>query len=130
MKVAPVLLNVIVDSKPRTVRLTDVHLTPFITRNIISYGKLEHKGFKLVYVDGLRSLVYSKTGAVVFDVQMDNHVLVLQAGSKRWRKESHDVSMAVINEEASADADIEVQVGTLMQFTDVWLICHMIRLSV
>nr|CCA27547.1 AlNc14C572G12183 [Albugo laibachii Nc14] len=79
-------------------------------------SELEHKEFKLVYVDGLRSLVLSKTGAAVLDVQMDNHVLVIQAGSKRSSKESHGVIMAVINEEASADADIEVQAETLLQF--------------
>ena len=67
-------------------------------------------------MDGIQSLVHSKTGAVVLDVRMDNHVLVVQAGLKRSSKESHDVRMAVINEEASADADIEMQVGTLMQF--------------
>ena len=110
------LLKLIVAGKPRTVRLTDVHLAPLTARNIIWYERLEHKEFKLVYVDGLRSLVLSKTGAAVLDVQMDNHVLVIQAGSKRSSKESHGVIMAVINEEASADADIEVQAETLLQF--------------
>lgn len=57
--VRSVLLHVTVAGN-LTVRLTDVHLAPRITRNFILCGELEQRGVKLGYVDGVRSLVYPR----------------------------------------------------------------------
>lgn len=48
-KVEYVLLQITVAGTACIVYLTDVHLAPSVMRNIISYGKLENKGFKLMY---------------------------------------------------------------------------------
>lgn len=48
-KVEYVLLQVTVAGTACIVYLTDVHLALSVMRNIISYGKLENKGFKLMY---------------------------------------------------------------------------------
>lgn len=115
-KVGSVLLQVLADGSPRTVRLNDVHVTPLITRSIISYGILEKKGFRIKYENGQRTLVDSRTGTTVFDVQMKNNVLVVQAQANCTSGSSLDVIMAVVNEEVTVDPDVNVQSGTLMEF--------------
>ena len=46
---------------------------------------------------------------MLFDVHMENHFFLLQSESKFLIKESYDVSMVVIHEEASADVEVDVQ---------------------
>ena len=52
LRVGNVVLTVVAGGQVRDVTLTEVYLAPELSRNIISYGKLEHKGFRIVY-DGI-----------------------------------------------------------------------------
>ena len=48
-QVGSVVLTVLARGQQQDVTLTDVYLAPELSRNIMSYGKLEIKGFGLVY---------------------------------------------------------------------------------
>ncbi|GAB9476474.1 unnamed protein product [Globisporangium polare] len=115
-KVVSVLLNVAVRGERRGVRLTDVHFAPSLSRNIISYGRLERKGYRLVYDGNRRVLASRSPGAVAFEVTMDNNVLIVQLNSECARGGPMDVIMAVLAGESAAEPSPDVQVGTLMQF--------------
>uniref|UniRef100_M4BNR5 RxLR effector candidate protein n=1 Tax=Hyaloperonospora arabidopsidis (strain Emoy2) TaxID=559515 RepID=M4BNR5_HYAAE len=59
----------------KPVKLTDVYLAPQLACNIVSFGNLEQKGFRLVNDDGARSLARRRNDAVVFDVTTKRNVL-------------------------------------------------------
>ncbi|CAI5725772.1 unnamed protein product [Peronospora destructor] len=55
-RVGSVVLTVMVKGHQRDVTLTEVYLAPELSQNIMSYGKLERKGFGLVYDGTTRAL--------------------------------------------------------------------------
>ena len=77
-RVGSVRLCVMAGGKERTVKLTDVYLATELERNIISYGKLELKGFGLVYDGASRALAKRSNGEVAFDLTMENNVLYVK----------------------------------------------------
>uniref|UniRef100_A0AAV1UPH6 Retrovirus-related Pol polyprotein from transposon TNT 1-94-like beta-barrel domain-containing protein n=1 Tax=Peronospora matthiolae TaxID=2874970 RepID=A0AAV1UPH6_9STRA len=46
-KVGSVRLSVVANGQEKTVKLTNVYYSPSLARNIISYGKLDQKGYSL-----------------------------------------------------------------------------------
>ena len=72
-----VLLHVMACGKESVIRLTEVYFAPLLTRNIVSYGKPEQKGYGINYKDNWRALISLTTGDTVFDMAMCNNVLVL-----------------------------------------------------
>ena len=59
MQIDSVRLEVIARGLESTVILSDVYLALRLTKNIVSYGKLERKGFDLVYDCEKRALARS-----------------------------------------------------------------------
>ena len=98
--------------------LTDVYLAPELSRNIMSYGKLEFKGFGLVYNGESRVLVRRSNGQVAFDVGMDHNVLYVQTvAAAREPRAPSDVLMAIRTSQASPDEpDSDTQSGSLLHF--------------
>ena len=74
-RVGRVVLTVKAEGHERDVTLTEVYLAPDLSKNIMSYGKLERKGFGLVYDGMKRALARRSNGEVVFDIKMENNVL-------------------------------------------------------
>ena len=61
-QVRSVRLRVMAEGVERVVTLTDIFLAPKLSCNIMSFGKLEQKGFKIPYSSGARSLVRRSDG--------------------------------------------------------------------
>ena len=55
-RVGIVAMTVMVIGQQQDVTLTEVYLSPDLSRNIMSYGKLERKGFVLVLNGNKRAL--------------------------------------------------------------------------
>uniref|UniRef100_A0AAV1U906 GAG-pre-integrase domain-containing protein n=1 Tax=Peronospora matthiolae TaxID=2874970 RepID=A0AAV1U906_9STRA len=103
--------------KERTVKLSEVYLATELELNIVSYGKLELKGFKLVYDGATRSLANRSNGEVAFDLTMENNVLYVETvKTSHLRSMPSDVLMAILAEEGAAESSLGVQSGTLMNF--------------
>ncbi|CAI5732623.1 unnamed protein product [Peronospora farinosa] len=101
------------DGKERTVKLTDVYLATQLKRNIVSYGKLELKGFGLVYDGATRALVKRSNREVAFDLTILNNVLYVQTVSPSCVIGTPaDVLMAILSDEAMADSTSDTQSGT------------------
>lgn len=117
-RVGNVVLRVLAKGKQQTVTLTEVFLAPELARNIMSYGKLERKGFGLVYDGTTRSLARRRNGEVAFDVLMKFNVLYVRTvESERVTQTPNDVLMAILmREESSDDTDADVQTGSLLHF--------------
>ena len=110
-------LRVIANGEDRTITLTDVYLAPQLARNIVSYEKLEHKGFGLVYRGSGRSLVRRSDGEIAFDVSMQTNVLyVKKSVTPVEQKNPRDALMAVIFDAGSSMPVDGVQSGSLMNF--------------
>ena len=76
--VGSVVLSVMACGRPAKISLTEVYYAPKLTRNIVSYGIIELKGYALGYKDGQRSIISLTTGDIIFDVAMHNNVLLLE----------------------------------------------------
>ena len=63
--------------------MTEAYLAPGLSRNIISYFRLEWKGFGLVYDSAKRALVRRRDGKVKFDISMDNSVIYVNTVDKK-----------------------------------------------
>jgi len=84
--------------------------------NIISYGLLEKKGFRMEYRGPHRVIaVTSDKGTAVLDVHRRNNVLVVHTTNQESGRSTGDVLMAALAE-AQEGVGPDVQVGTLMQF--------------
>ena len=77
-RVGNVVLTVLAKGRQKNVTLTDVFLAPELVRNIMSYGKLERKGFDLDYDGTTRGLARRRVGEVAFDVMMRYNVLYVR----------------------------------------------------
>ena len=74
-RVGSVRLKVFARGAETTVTLTEVYLAPRLSKDIVSYGKLQSRGFALVYDGDKRSLARRSDGAIAFDVAIDSNVL-------------------------------------------------------
>ena len=74
-RVGSVRLEVIARGVESIVTLTDMYMAPRLEKNIVSYGKLESKGFALTYDKKRRTFARRSDGAVAFDVVMKSNVL-------------------------------------------------------
>lgn len=85
-----------------TVTLTEVYLAPRLAKDIVSYGKLESKGFELVYDGNKRALARRSDGTVA----IDSNVLYIETTATRGMHSAGDAIMAALEERAmDADAD-------------------------
>ena len=99
-----------------TVMLTDVYLAPRLAKNIVSYGKLERKGFTLVYDGEKRALARRSDGVIAFDASMASNVLYVEMTATHDRHGAGEAIMATLEADATTDVASDVQEGTLMHF--------------
>ena len=85
-QVGSVRLRIMAEDVERVVTLTDVSLALQLSCNIMSFGNLEQKGFKLSYRSGARSVVRRSDGAVAFDITTKNNVLFVVTATARRAK--------------------------------------------
>ncbi|ETO84786.1 hypothetical protein F444_01317, partial [Phytophthora nicotianae P1976] len=76
-KKGTVSLRVTACGAERTVKLTDVYYAAGVIHNLISYGKLDEKGYTLTYKGGRRVVAAKVDGSVAFDVHLRRNVLVV-----------------------------------------------------
>jgi len=111
-----VMLETTAMGKKTKVKLLDMQYAENLERNIISYGLLEKKGFRMEYRGPHRVIaVTSGKGPAVLDVHRRNNVLVVHTTNQESGRSAGDVLMAALAE-AQEGVGPDVQVGTLMQF--------------
>ena len=129
-RVGSVRLEVLARGVKMTVTLTEVYLAPRLEKNIISYGKLESKGFALVYDGNKRALAWRSNGTVVFDVAIDSNVLYVKSTVTRGRHSAGDAIMAAL-EARSMDGDADdMHETSLLQWHQRLANSRLIRSSV
>uniref|UniRef100_A0AAV1TRZ9 Retrovirus-related Pol polyprotein from transposon TNT 1-94-like beta-barrel domain-containing protein n=1 Tax=Peronospora matthiolae TaxID=2874970 RepID=A0AAV1TRZ9_9STRA len=101
-----VRLEVLARGVKTIVTLTDVYLAPRLAKNIVSYGKLESKGYGLVYDGDKRALARRSDGLVAFDVATDSNVLYVETTATSRRHGAGDAILAAL-EAHSADASAD-----------------------
>ncbi|KAE9208587.1 hypothetical protein PF002_g19359 [Phytophthora fragariae] len=113
-----ITLRVKACGKEQTVRLVDVYYAANVVHNIISYGKMDRKGYVLAERGGRRVLAAKVGGRVAFDVDLQRTVLVVHASVVKIRAAPSQVIMAVLDSEATepAEKSNDVQRGTLEHF--------------
>ena len=99
-------LEVLARGEETIVTLTYDYLEPRLAKTIVSYGKLESKGFSLVYDGDNPALARRRDGLVAFDVATDNNVLYVETTLTIGRHGTGDANMAVL-EAHSADASAD-----------------------
>uniref|UniRef100_A0AAV1VHI2 Integrase catalytic domain-containing protein n=1 Tax=Peronospora matthiolae TaxID=2874970 RepID=A0AAV1VHI2_9STRA len=82
----------------------------------MSYGKLERKGFGLVYDGTKRALARRSNGEVVFDIKMENNVLYVETVAPTRAGTPHDVLMAILTQDTTDASAMNVQIGSLYHF--------------
>lgn len=116
-KVGSVRISVMANGQEKTVKLTDVYYSPILACNIISYGKLDQKGYSLKYSNGKRSIARRRDDQVALDVTMKNSVLIVETEKMSTRKKgTADVIIAAIQEEAADELSSEMHRGSLLHF--------------
>ncbi|GMG14877.1 unnamed protein product [Phytophthora fragariaefolia] len=113
-----ITLRVKACGKEQTVRLVDVYYAANVVHNIISYGKMDRKGYVLAERGERRVLAAKDGGRVAFDVDLQRTVLVVHASIVKIRAAPSQVIMAVLVSEATepAEKSNNVQRGTLEHF--------------
>ena len=96
--------------------MTEEYYSLLITRNSVSYGKLDLKVYGLKYKNNRRALFSLTTGKCVFDVAMCNNVIFLETQNMKLNDEMINTIMAAIDEETKKKYEDNVHVGTLMYF--------------
>ena len=114
--VGSVLLHVMACGKASVIRLTEVYFALLLTRNIVSYEKLEQKGYGIKYKDNRRALISLTTGGTVFDMAMCNNVLVLEMKDEKVDVGMVGTVLAALDEALKQGDDGVVHKGTLMHF--------------
>ena len=88
-RVGSVRLEVLARGAKTSVTLTEVYLAPRLAKNIVSYGRLERKGF-----------------ALVFDAAIDSNVLHGETTATHGRHSAEDAIMAALEAlETNDDTD-------------------------
>ena len=99
-------LEVLARGRKINVTLAKVYLALRLAKKIVSYTKLESKGFVLVYDGDKRVLARRSDGTVVFDVAIESNVLYVETTATRGRHNTEDAIMAALEARAmDADAD-------------------------
>ena len=116
-RVRSVVLPVKAKEHEQDVTLTKVYLAPELSRNIMSYGKLEIKGFGLVYDGTTHTLARRSTGEVVFDIKMENNVLYVDiVAPARGPGTTRDVLKAILTQYSTDLSAMDAQSGSLYRF--------------
>ena len=118
-QVGSVVLTVLARGQQQDVTLTDVYLAPESSCNIMFYGKLELKGFGLVYDGESRVLPRRSNGQVAFDVAMKHNVLYVQKVAAACEPRAPSaVLMAILTSQAAPeDPESDTQTGRCCTFT-------------
>ncbi|POM58937.1 Mitochondrial Carrier (MC) Family [Phytophthora palmivora] len=111
-KCGSMMLETTATGKRTKVRLLNVQ---YLVRNIISYGLLEKKGFKIEYRGPHRVIAAMDGGPAVFDVERCNIVLVVRSEDYDSAKNAGDELVSVVAD-SQAEVGPDVQTGTLMHF--------------
>ena len=83
----------------------------------MSYGKINRKGFKLVYSGATCALVRRSNGEVIFDIKMRDSVFYVKTVAKtRNLGTSSDVLMAILTQASTNDSTTDMQSGSLYHF--------------
>uniref|UniRef100_A0AAV1UHD3 Retrovirus-related Pol polyprotein from transposon TNT 1-94-like beta-barrel domain-containing protein n=1 Tax=Peronospora matthiolae TaxID=2874970 RepID=A0AAV1UHD3_9STRA len=99
-RVGNMVLTLLSKGRQKNLMLTDVFLAPELVRNLMSYGKLDRKGFGLVYDGTTRGLAKRRDGEVAFDVMMRYNVLYVRTvQSARTTQTPNDVLTMVLMRE-------------------------------
>uniref|UniRef100_A0AAV1T191 Integrase catalytic domain-containing protein n=1 Tax=Peronospora matthiolae TaxID=2874970 RepID=A0AAV1T191_9STRA len=101
-----VRLEVLARGVKTVVTLADVYLAPRLAKNIVSYVKLESKGYGIVYDGDKRALDRRSDGIVAFDVATDSNVLYVETTATSRRHGDGDAILTALeahSAEASAD---------------------------
>ncbi|KAG3098606.1 hypothetical protein PC122_g3978 [Phytophthora cactorum] len=64
-------------------KLTEVYYAEGVVHNLISYGRLEEKGYASTYKDGHRDVAAKDDGRAVFDVDLRRNVLVVRGAGEK-----------------------------------------------
>ena len=99
-------LEVLARGRKINVTLAKVYLALRLAKKIVSYTKLESKGFVLVYDGDKRVLARRSDGTVVFDVAIESNVLYVETTATRGRHNAEDAIMDSL-EARAMDADAE-----------------------
>ena len=91
-RVGNVSLEVLARGIKMNVTLTEVYLTPRLSKNIVSYGKLASKGLAS-YTTSTSALARRSDGIVVLDVAIDSQVLYVETTATRGRHSVEDACM-------------------------------------
>ena len=113
-QVSCVQLKVIARGVDSIVTLTDVYLELRLAKNIILHGKLERRGFALVYDGEKRELVRRSDGAVALDVEMDSNVFYVVRPENQDKHCAFDAVIAALEDGATAEVVGDVQESTLL----------------
>ncbi|ETP42501.1 hypothetical protein F442_10589 [Phytophthora nicotianae P10297] len=114
-------LRVTACGREKILKLTDVYFAAGVVHNLISYGKLDDKGYTLTYRNGRCVVAGKNGGTVAFDVGLRRNVLIVQGKVDRPHDVVSDVIMAALEGEANVPDGVHsvVQKGTLMEFHNV-----------
>ena len=115
-RVGCVFLDVWVNGKAGNVKITDVYLAPRLARNILSYVRLERKGYQICYDGAKRVLSRRSDGRAVFDVLMDNNVLYVDTSGPDGNHQVGCALVASLETAGNEGTDGDVQEGSLMHF--------------
>ena len=104
------ILRVFDRGREQQITLTEVYLATELSRNIISYGQLECKGFGVEYTGTSRTLTRRSDGKLIFDVDMKQNVLNVQVvNTDKSSKTLKEVLIAVLAKEfKSPRADTQI----------------------
>ena len=101
-RVGSVRLKVLARGMKMTATLTEVYLVPRLAKKIISYGKLERKGFALLYNGKKRALARRSDGTVA----INSTVLYVETTATHGRHSAGDATVAALEARViNADAD-------------------------
>lgn len=116
-RVRSVVLPVKAKEHEQDVTLTKVYLAPELSRNIMSYGKLEIKGFGLVYDGTTHTLARRSNGEFVFDIKMESNVLYVDiVAPARGPGTTRDVLKAILTQYSTDLSAMDAQSGSLYRF--------------
>ena len=96
--------------------LTDVYLEPRLAKNIVSYGKLEIKGFALFYDGEKRALARRSDAVIAFDVVMQSNMLYVDMTATEEMHDAGEAIMAAFEAGATTYVTSDVQKCTLLHF--------------
>jgi hypothetical protein len=98
-------LNVTARGREQTIKLSDVYFAREVKHNLISYGVLNKKGYKLDESGEQRVMAAKGGGPVAFDVDLQRNVLMVHASVVSRDESTAEVIMAALESEANGTTE-------------------------